>query len=330
MATTSQRGNAGPCVRGSSRWDMQFSTRSVDEAVSAVERLYGPHELVLYPKRALNMQFGGFDVGRLSVSHIEYGCPALGRPERPNEYWMFSYIVRGEARTAGQTVGTAMASVRAPGTMTDIPMSAELQLMNLKIEHADLLEARATLLGHQSDDPIAFFDCMPAGSPPAVRLASLFQRLQNLPPCPAPFRALLERRWQEATLLELLLTLPLSSPLHPDRSAVQRAAVDRAMDMIHADPAASITLGDLARTAGVGVRALTRGFEQRLGISPMRYLQQRRLERARSDLLDGCESVTSVAYRWGFGNLGDFSLTYRERFGERPSETLRGARDRRR
>jgi len=100
--------------------------------------------------------------------------------------------------------------------------------------------------------------------------------------------------------------------------------------MIHADPAAGITLGDLARTTGVGVRALTRGFERRLGISPMRYLQHRRLERARSDLLDGCGSVTSVAYRWGFGNLGDFSLAYRERFGERPSDTLRGAKGRRR
>jgi AraC-like DNA-binding protein len=330
MATTSQCGNAGLFAGKSSRWDMQFSTRSVDEAVSAVERLYGPHELVLYPRRVLNLQFGGFDVGRLSVSHIAYGCPALARPERPNEYWMFSYIVRGEARAAGQTVGTAMASVRAPGTMTDIPMSAELQLMNLKVEQADLLEARATLLGYESDDPIGFIDCMPAGSPPAVRMTSLLQRLQNLPPCPAPFRPLLERRWQEATLLELLLTLPLSSPLHLDRNAAQRGAVDRAMDMIHADPAASITLGDLARTAGVGVRALTRGFEQRLGISPMRYLQQRRLERARSDLLDGCGNVTSVAYRWGFGNLGDFSLTYRERFGERPSETLRSARARRR
>lgn len=313
----------------SSRWDMQFRTRSVDEAVSAVERLYGPHELVLYPKRALNLQFSGLDVGRLSVSRIQYGCPAIGRPERPNEYWMFSCIVRGEARTAGQTVGTAMASVRAPRTIADISMSADLQLMNLKVEQTDLLEARATLLGYESDDPIGFFDCMPAGSPHAVQLASLLQRLQNLPPCPAPFRALLERRWQEATLLELLLTLPLSTPLHPDRSAVQRSAVDRAMEMIHADPSASITLGDLARTAGLGIRALTRGFQQRLGISPMRYLQQCRLERARSNLLDGCESVTSVAYRWGFGNLGDFSTTYRERFGERPSETLRCARNRR-
>ena len=55
----------------------------------------------------------------------------------------------------------------------------------------------------------------------------------------------------------------------------------------------------------------------------MRYLQQCRLERARADLLDARASVTETAYRWGFGNLGDFAARYRERFGEKPSETLR-------
>lgn len=326
MASPFEPDNAKPPVGVDSRRAMEFSTRSADEAVCAVERFYGPHELVLHPGRSLDMRFSGFDVGRLSVTHIQYGCPALARPAQPNPYWMFSYIVRGGARTAGQSVGPAMACVRAPGTMSEIPMSADLQLVNLKVGQADLLEARATLLGHESEEPLRFAECMPAGSPNAVRLASILQRLHGLGPWPSPLAAPLERRWQEATLLELLLTLPLSGSRDPDRGAVPRSAIDRAIDLIHADPSASITLGDLARSAGVGVRTLSRGFERRLGVSPIRYLHQRRLERARSDLLDGRDSVTSVAYRWGFANLGDFSSTYRERFGELPSETLRSAR----
>lgn len=306
----------------SARCDLRFSTRSADEAVSAVEQLYGPHELVLSPGRGVNLQFTGFDIGGLSVSQIAYGCPALGRPVRPNEYWMFSYIVRGEAHTGGRRVDAGTACVRSPGTLTDIPMSADLSLINLKVGQADLLAARATLLGYEPDEPVQFDDCEPAGSPSAVQLAGLLQRLHHLPSCAPPFGALLEQRWQEAALLELLLTLPHSSSRLLEQRAAPCSAVDRAMDLIHADPAANITLGQLARTSGVGVRALTRAFERRLGTSPMRYLRQCRLERAHRDLLDGNGTVTAVAYRWGFGNLGDFSLAYRERFGRRPSETL--------
>jgi AraC-like DNA-binding protein len=38
------------------------------------------------------------------------------------------------------------------------------------------------------------------------------------------------------------------------------------------------------------------------------------------------ESVTEIAMQWGFTHMGRFSIEYRQRFGERPSETLsRGA-----
>jgi len=34
-------------------------------------------------------------------------------------------------------------------------------------------------------------------------------------------------------------------------------------------------------------------------------------------------TVTATAERWGFGHLGEFSVMYRKRFGESPSQTLR-------
>jgi transcriptional regulator GlxA family with amidase domain len=34
-------------------------------------------------------------------------------------------------------------------------------------------------------------------------------------------------------------------------------------------------------------------------------------------------TVARVAERWGFSNAGSFSVRYRERFGESPSQTLR-------
>jgi AraC-like DNA-binding protein len=325
--TSISPGNAASAFIGSgTRSGIQFSTRSVDDAVSAVEQSYGPHELALKTVHGLDMRFAGFDVGRLWVSHIEYGCPAVARPQRPNEYWMFSYIVRGESRVGGEPVNAGTVCVRAPGTMTDVPMSADLRLVNLKVDAAELRAAQTTLLGGHSGETQRFEERVAAGTTPALQFVNLLQRLHGLPPSPPQFAALLERRWQEAALFELLLTLPGSLAQRPERIPASRSAVDRALDLIHADLSAGVTLGDIARGAGVGVRALSRGFERRLGTSPMRYLQQRRLERARSDLLDGNGNVTEIAYRWGFSNLGDFAIRYRQHFGERPSQTLRGAR----
>jgi len=83
----------------------------------------------------------------------------------------------------------------------------------------------------------------------------------------------------------------------------------------------------LAGLAGVSVRGLQQGFRDYLGITPLEYLREVRLARARDDLLaadpEADVSVTEVAYRWGFGHLARFAGYYRHRYGELPSETLR-------
>lgn len=305
------------------RWRTQFQTSRPDEAVETVERLYGPHSLALRTQRGLDLRLAGFDVGRLTVSGIEYGCEATARTDEPHDYWVFSYAARGEIVVDKQLVGAGSAGVRHPWAAGDLPMSADLRLVNLKATHTDLMDAARTLFGELPAAPLRFPEVVAPGCAPALHLQELMQRLNHLPLCPQPQAALIERRWQEAALLELLVTWPHTWSRYLVPAAPRRSAVERAIDYMQAHADAHVTLADAAQAAGVGVRALTRGFERQLGISPMRYLQQCRLERARADLLDARASVTETAYRWGFGNLGDFAARYRERFGEKPSETLR-------
>ena len=40
------------------------------------------------------------------------------------------------------------------------------------------------------------------------------------------------------------------------------------------------------------------------------------------DLIAQSDTVTGVAYRWGFGNPGRFAQFYKAQFGELPSDTL--------
>jgi AraC-like DNA-binding protein len=90
----------------------------------------------------------------------------------------------------------------------------------------------------------------------------------------------------------------------------------------------SISMPDLARIAKVSVRALQIAFKKHRGVSPLTFLKERRLTRARELLLAGASGVrvTDVASRCGFNHLGQFSVDYRRRFGEKPIDTLRRTR----
>jgi AraC-like DNA-binding protein len=111
------------------------------------------------------------------------------------------------------------------------------------------------------------------------------------------------------------------------RSEPAHRAVRRACDYIDRNLADPISIDDIALAAGVSVRTIQNLFAQELGQTPTSYLRNERLERARSDLADAPGSsrltVTDVAMRWGFNHLGRFATTYRNRFGESPSQTLR-------
>lgn len=101
--------------------------------------------------------------------------------------------------------------------------------------------------------------------------------------------------------------------------------LSRAEDYLIANLAAPISRANLAETAGVSIRTLSRAFEWRHGMGPMAFLKARRLDATFRDLLgsapDGA-SVTEVAIRYGFTHLGRFSVEYRQAFGESPSATL--------
>jgi transcriptional regulator GlxA family with amidase domain len=87
-----------------------------------------------------------------------------------------------------------------------------------------------------------------------------------------------------------------------------------------------LTVEDVAAACGVSARSVFLQFRRTHGMSPMGWLRQLRLEKARRLLMDGEASVISVGLRCGFSSLGHFAQRYRERFGELPSATRSNAR----
>ncbi len=89
-----------------------------------------------------------------------------------------------------------------------------------------------------------------------------------------------------------------------------------------------ITLGRLCQVSGVGARCLQRTFESRRGLSPMRFVAERRLAAAHHRLLHAPEdgTVTRIALELGFDHFGRFALNYKQFIGESPHQTLAAAR----
>ncbi|MDF3831733.1 helix-turn-helix transcriptional regulator [Cupriavidus basilensis] len=103
--------------------------------------------------------------------------------------------------------------------------------------------------------------------------------------------------------------------------------VRSAIEFIHAYARDSILVEDIAKAAGVSVRALQVGFATFKSTTPMAYLKRVRLEGVRNELLHSDDaSVAEVAMRWGFKQLGMFAKVYRDAFGELPSQTRRIAK----
>jgi AraC-like DNA-binding protein len=99
-------------------------------------------------------------------------------------------------------------------------------------------------------------------------------------------------------------------------------------DWIDAHVGEAITLGRLCAVVQVGERSLQLAFQARRGMSPMRFVSERRLAEAqrRFAFASGDENVTAIATSLGFTHLGRFSSAYRAAFGESPSRTLMRSR----
>lgn len=121
---------------------------------------------------------------------------------------------------------------------------------------------------------------------------------------------------------------PYRAELLDPRPPYRTPHVKKVVDKLRESPGNRYSAGDLAAIAGVAVRTLQDAFKSQLGMSPMEYLREVRLERAHADLLvadPASSTVDAVAHRWGFAHLGRFAADYGRRYGVPPSATLRSA-----
>lgn len=131
----------------------------------------------------------------------------------------------------------------------------------------------------------------------------------------------------QETLLSFLsghCPAPVSTepPLEPALPARDQRRLSRLTDYMTSRLGAPLSSEDLARAAGLSVRALHALCQRHFKVTPMELLRNLRLDAVQNRLRsDPDASVGDVALTLGFGHLGRFSAYYRARFGELPTET---------
>jgi AraC-like DNA-binding protein len=134
-------------------------------------------------------------------------------------------------------------------------------------------------------------------------------------------------RGLEQALIEALVGCLGDAPVREDRLAQRHHSLimRRFRKVVEESPEQPLYIPEICKKIGVSDRTLRVCCQEQLGMGPKRYLLLRRLHLARRALREAASdttSVTEIATRYGFWELGRFAVEYRSLFGESPSATL--------
>jgi AraC family transcriptional regulator len=111
------------------------------------------------------------------------------------------------------------------------------------------------------------------------------------------------------------------SRLEGNQEVMEKAAGDRVslvLGMIEGALAGEVTLNEMARWANLSRGHFSKWFLLRMGVSPMRYVRMRRVERAKAMLAQGTPTVEEVARRVGYEDAAHFARVFRGETGQAP------------
>ena len=314
-----------------------FVTREVDEVRATVNTIFSEARFdVVGDVGNLVADFSVVSLGALTVGKVSYGTQVRAQTGELGYYHVSvpvtgSHSVR-QGRGPVSYATTRSAVVVDPASADNLidDYSPDCAAINVKVDKAALTGELETLLGRPVQRrPVLAPNFDISGGPGLSWLNLLSWSLLDADVPDGLLRQpMFAGRIEQALLEGLLLASDhqYRAALDAPPPSMRPAAVKRVMDAVRERPAEPYDAARLAAIAQVSVRTLQEAFRKNLGMSPMTYVSEVRLQRVREQLkvsAPGTASVTDIAYRWGFAHLGRFARRYRARFGETPSQTLR-------
>lgn len=128
----------------------------------------------------------------------------------------------------------------------------------------------------------------------------------------------------EDALHQLVSVMQRCEGAQPIKRTINHEAVTRVREFLDSVPEPGTSLAQLEAIAGYDRWQLSRDFRSLLGTSPYRYLQCRRLERAKQLMRNGL-GLAPAAHEAGFADQSHFGRIFRQTFGTSPLAWHRAA-----
>ncbi|QYF95219.1 AraC family transcriptional regulator [Massilia sp. PAMC28688] len=308
-----------------------FASRDLAQTRSLVGTVMKPHDLqVRGSGQQVNARMHHMAFGGVSLNRLKYGADVEIEPGPLGDFYLVQMPLDGHALiTSGtQRVGSNpdVASVLSPCDSTVMHWSGDCDQLMVRIDRLLVDRAAGALSGRLEPETIRFQlgfrwrEC-----PPWRCLVQYLNDCASHPFDPCQYRLLVAHL--EQMVVATLLAAQPHDMRQPDTvrcTAVLPRHVKRVQEFLRANAGEPVSADQMALVAGVSLRSLYAGFKEYCGVSPMQYLRTLRLDGARQALLSepNCH-IATIAMRWGFAHLGRFSVEYKERFGESPSQSLR-------
>ena len=307
-------------------------TRDPDELRARIAPIYAVARIELPRKSKFNAVLNHRQLRDVGLSYARYGAPIQATMSNADFYGQgFGIRGNGEIVVHGKPFKVAgnQGGSGGPGSTANLRYSADLEHVFLTIKPSSLIGKLSALLGAPVNPPLRLH-----GEYNATALAEQFRLVSfvvsELDRTNGLLSPLVLAELEQALIVAYLSSNlnNYSARLNGEAPAVATWQVRRAADYIDANWDQPITIEALALVTHSSARSLFASFKKSYGCSPMRFVKQVRLQRARDMLTRAGPgvSVTSVALDCGFNNLGHFTKDYLSSFGERPSETLKRGR----
>ncbi|WP_221798903.1 AraC family transcriptional regulator [Oceanobacter mangrovi] len=314
------------------------NSHSRNQARLWMEKICGPHELdTRIGSDELDFHYHAQRLPGLSLmfGDISYGTAVSIGVDGRNGLQAYSISLPTCGEQSLVTPGCRTCSdqqqglILSPDTFQQLDMEEQCEKQQLVIPASALRAVAESLLHTPLQQPLRFDPAMDMRNP---AIQAWWQMVQQLMGQGSSIQALyshslLTRDLETALIKGLLLAQPnsISNQLQQTSSQPHLPAyLERACRFIQRHMQDDIGIEAIVACTGVSRFTLFSAFRDYLHTTPMAWQRNLRLDSVRECLLKGAagQSVSAVALDCGFSHLGRFASQYRERFGERPSDTL--------